>query len=327
MRKIATFILLFAITLVASEGGPDEFGYRWIDSDEPGGPAYEWREIDWIGVSLGWHDTEDDAMYELTLPQPFTFYGQEYTTLHICSNGWMCLGEYSGWARTSLPNIPDEDEPNALIAPFSMDLNPRNSPGEVYYYWDESEKKFIVEFDEIVEYSEGPIPYVFEVILDFRAQSVLFQYAVTGATSRNCVIGIENETGEIGLQYGTDEDVHNGLAILFAADVIVGAPYSSGFETYEERSGFEAEDTTEWQCGEPIGPGPGTTHSGSYCWGTNLFGSYGYLMDAYLYTPMFNAGTANHPYIDFWKHTSAIKFCLICHYSSCEKESRSNYGN
>ena len=230
MNKGVYFFLLFSSILLASEGGPDEFGYRWIDSDEPGGPVYEWIEIDWLGVSLGWHGTEDDEMYALTLPEPFTFYGIEYNILNISSNGWLCLGEYDGWAVTSLPAIPNEGEPNALIAPFAMDLNPRNSPGEVYYYWDMAERKFIVEYDRIVEYSSGPIPYKFQVVLDCRAQTILFQYEVSGATSRECVIGIENETGEIGLHYGTDEDIHDNLAILFAADIIVGAPYGTSFE-------------------------------------------------------------------------------------------------
>ena len=307
MKKCFFFFLILGISvLVASEGGPDDYGYRWIDSDSPGGPVFEWNEIDWVGTSLGWQGEEDDEMYTLILPEPFVFYGIEYDTLNISSNGWLCLGYYDGWARTSLPTIPDEDIPNALISPMGMDLNPRNSSDDVYYYWDMANRKFTVEFKDIVEYSSGPMVYSFQVIFDFRVYTLLFQYlSAGGSTSRDAEIGIENETGEIGLRYGRDEDMHNNLAILFYSDVIISPPYFTDLEEDESRAGFVISDTTRWQIGNPIGVGPGGCYSGTTCFGTNLYGTYGFLVDESIYSPMFNASGLHSPFLEFyhWYHT------------------------
>lgn len=49
--------MIFVLSLLMLTGGPDRFGYYYIDSREPGGPVFNW--IDYTGgtrIPLG-----DDA--------------------------------------------------------------------------------------------------------------------------------------------------------------------------------------------------------------------------------------------------------------------------
>jgi len=68
------------------------WAYDEVDSGYSERPDYNWVEVAGIGtmLSLG-----DDTTCQISLPPgfgPFRFYGQDVTTLSICSNGWVGLG-------------------------------------------------------------------------------------------------------------------------------------------------------------------------------------------------------------------------------------------
>jgi hypothetical protein len=210
--------------------GPDTYGYSAYDpNDAPFGPAYNWIEIDpgqgGSGTELNFND--DDETLFVDLPFTFVYYGQLYTELSICSNGWIACGHRNN-TDYSNTGIPDEDGPPAMIAPFWDDLSPQ-AEGSVSYYYDSGEGTFIVEYYDVRDFQPSWHNMTFQVILydplvhltTTGDGKILFQYGNLDNTN-SCTVGIENHDEEDGLQYllnTTYDDfatpIGDGMAILF----------------------------------------------------------------------------------------------------------------
>jgi subtilisin family serine protease len=198
-----------AVSPVAGFGGPDAFGYSWADSDEPGGPVYSWMDISGDGQVVG---SGDDANHgPFTLQFPFSYYGDAYSSVNVCTNGWVSFTSTS----TSYNNqgLPDAADPNNVLAVFWDDLNP-NSGGTIYYKSEPS--RFIVQWQDVPHYGSGGLPLTFQVILNADG-SIIYQYQliqdIDGST-----VGIENAAGDDGLLvcFNDASYLHNDLAIRLA---------------------------------------------------------------------------------------------------------------
>ena len=196
-------------------GGPDGFGYVWRDSDEPGGPTFNWAEISTIGTKLT--TLTDDQTTTVSLPWAFPFYGESYTSVNVNANGWLNVGTTSsGWSNYP---IPTSSTPNNLLAVYWDDLRISANPSAgVYYYHDTVHDRFIVQFNKVPRYSNNG-QYTFEAIL-YPNGTIEYQYLdmqFSGSYGSRGTIGIENATGTDGLQvlYNTAGYMKNGLAIRF----------------------------------------------------------------------------------------------------------------
>lgn len=189
-------------------GGPDGYGYNWIDSDEAGGPVYNWIDISSVGTIVGSGDDSSHGPFNLGFSMPF--YGNTFNQINVCTNGFLSftstLTAYSNQA------IPSTGAPLNLLAPFWDDLNP-NDGGTIYYFADTS--KFIVQYQDVPHYSTGN-PETFQVIINLDG-SIVYQYNnIVDPVS--CTVGIQNATGDDGLQVVYNAAyLHNGLAIQFAS--------------------------------------------------------------------------------------------------------------
>jgi hypothetical protein len=225
--------------------GPDAYGYYAYDIlDTPLGPTYEWIEIcpDSGGSGTLVPFVSDDQVFNYGLPFTFQYYGVDYDSFSVATNGWIGMGvitqeDYSNSA------IPDPDGPPNMIAPYWEDLSPqRTNSGGVWHWYDEVNHRLIVEYNHVEQYAPTGSFETFQVILldpiyyptATGDGQILFQYKDMSATVQSeGTVGIENSIQTIGLQYLFDGayDVHAApidreTAILFMAvesqpDVVV----------------------------------------------------------------------------------------------------------
>lgn len=198
--------------------GPDDYGYYCFDdTDEsyPDHPIYDWVDIEtqnWDYVSLS-----DDDVETISLPFEISYYGQSYSELTICDNGFAAMGDswWNGWHNTPLP-APQTAE--AMVAPFWDDFKQYNL--RVYYHHDQENARFILGWNNV--YNDEVFRYeTFEIIfLDTTAwptltgdNEIIFQYEDANSPYR-CTVGISSPDRQDGIEYLFDGIYADGAATL-----------------------------------------------------------------------------------------------------------------
>ncbi len=190
------------------------------DTGYPQRPTYNWVEINPIGTRLS---IGDDQTITLTLPTGFVWrwYGQDYTQLSICSNGWVAPGVTTSvaWNNTALPNglMP------AMVALAWDDLNPAASNG-IWYYHDQANNRFIIEYDSIAHYS-SPLRDKFQLIISNAAggsdNSVLIaQYKRAYGSATSTTVGMQDNGQGHSIQCLYNGSYHPGALPLDTARAI-----------------------------------------------------------------------------------------------------------
>jgi len=206
--------------------GPDGYGYWAYESRDYNylnRPDYDWLEIDsrldGDGTRL-WLD--DDQSATIPLPFSFRYYGVNFDTITVCSNGWLSMGrtwmsDFTNWM------IPPGLGPSNMIMPFWDDLKPQYTAQEdsvwvPVYYKDMEDGRFVVEWSQTYNrylWDSEPMEETFQVILydptlfltETGDGQMLFQYRVIAdedARANYATVGI------------TDHDHFHGLEVTFA---------------------------------------------------------------------------------------------------------------
>ena len=89
--------------------------FDWVDATKGGmQPSHESMKR---GDSTGTKAGLDDAFFEVDIPFPFPFFGQEKTRALVSTNGYLTFsGDHTRYGNTR--PIPDAHLPNDLIAPL-----------------------------------------------------------------------------------------------------------------------------------------------------------------------------------------------------------------
>ncbi len=217
--------------------GPDEYGYLIYDTTDtsyPECPVYDWIEINpnlgGLGVEVPnlwdsgiWFGEGDDyqakSLAVLDLPFIFPFYGIGYSTITVCTNGFIAFGRTDdGEFRNTV--LPGGQGPAPMIAAFwdDMVLAPN---GVIYEYYDAANHQYIIQYNNMKNGYDDETPETFQVIFYdpmvyytglgdgmIKIQYKEFNNIDVGGFNGNtplggnfCTVGIKDHTNTRGLQY------------------------------------------------------------------------------------------------------------------------------
>ncbi|MBM3330515.1 T9SS type A sorting domain-containing protein [candidate division WOR-3 bacterium] len=212
---------------VLGGGGPDTYGYKYLDSDTTGSgaPTYNWVSIKGVGTEITTLGDDNNAG-PFPIGFDFPYYWYKVNSVIVGSNGYIAFGDKSANASPFKP-VPGTGKPNNQLAALLSDLDcsATGSPNGSVWYWSNGTDSFIVEYDSITFWSTGG-NNTFQMILTKADSSVTFQYKEQSGAPFNGwgpdanQTGIENISGAIGLNYlsGTTPSgnvLHPDLAVRF----------------------------------------------------------------------------------------------------------------
>jgi len=194
---------------------PRFWAYDDVDTLYTAHPDFNWVEIRGLGTRL---TLNDDHTVQLDLPAGFVwqFYGQQFTQVSVCGNGWVAPGYSTSntYYNTALPN---SSMPPAVFLVWD-DLYPPDGGG-VWYYHDAVNRRFIVEWDSVRYYSGTNYDKFQLVIYDtsYRTPTgdniLLVQYLTANGYS-SMTAGIQDPTATVAIQCLYDNAYHRGTAPL-----------------------------------------------------------------------------------------------------------------
>ncbi|MFC2107437.1 T9SS type A sorting domain-containing protein [Bacteroidota bacterium] len=196
-------------------GGPDAFGYTWIDSDEAGGPSYNWEDISGTGTLVAKPYTDDGITGPFPIGFDFPFYDEVKTQFWIASNGAITFSNPYGtyFSLTNQP-IPTGNYTD-LISWFWDDLDPRGALTNIYYQ--SFADRLVIQFDTYYEYFNANGRYTNTEVILYTNGKILINYDFfsAGFDMASETIGIQSSDDAVGLQvaYNTTY-AHDGLALL-----------------------------------------------------------------------------------------------------------------
>ena len=207
-------------------GGPDQYGYTWIDSDEPGGPPVEWIDITTSGTQItGLGD--DNYVGPFSFGFDFIYYWYPVSELYVGSNGYLKFPPGALIASPFPISIPLTAEPNDFLSVYIADWT--FDTGGQAYYWTNNTDSFVVSYINLPAWNTGG-RHDFQVFLNGADSTIHFNYgAQTGTVYNNdLLIGIENVSGQVGLEHSHDAYVpHANYSVVFYA------PASTNYQAHD----------------------------------------------------------------------------------------------
>ena len=208
------------ISSPGAEPSEGVFGYVVTDSDDADGPTANFVDISDSGTRITFSSL-DDGKATITLPFSFPFFRDTFNSAVVSTNGYITLGETLGQDFTN-QSIPSTNAPNGIIAPMWDDLILESGNA---YTVTLPDGRFVIQYSTIDRYqgqggSGGPGTFTFQVLLSPDG-TIEYQYGAMTGTTVSATVGIEDASGEEGIQIAFNEAyVTSNKAVRFAKDKI-----------------------------------------------------------------------------------------------------------
>lgn len=195
-----------------TSGGPDSFGYTFVDSNS-GGPEFDFIDISATGTQA---NVGADGNETVPLTFDFSFYGETQNEVTISANGYVTFSPIVGIDFINA-QIPGTGSPNNFIAGMWDDIEPQNGTGVFY---EGNAERFIIQYEATPRFLANDAPVTFQIIL-FPDGSFKMQYAdLTTALLTSSTVGIEGPGGTSGLQViFNNAYLEENLAVTFTPPI------------------------------------------------------------------------------------------------------------
>ncbi len=218
--------------------GANPVSYAAIDSTQPSGPFFAWKDISGVGSNLSSAFTalaapktaKDEGITGLVnigFSFPFFSGGQTpgaFSQLYISPNGFVSFSPFSG--DTSMnTTLPNPLAPTNLIAFLWDDLD-LSSGGRVYAFSDPIAGAFTLQFQNV--FFKGSSASVNCQLILKTSGEILMQYKAAGI-SNACTVGVQNAAGNQGLQVAYNQNyVQSNLCVRLSPTPWLGLAASAG---------------------------------------------------------------------------------------------------
>jgi PKD repeat protein len=145
---------------------------------------------------------DDQQSGAINIGFTFSFYCTNYTTLYICSNGFieMATDNSVSWTPVVSPNVA---VPNTFLAPSWCDLYPLHSgvgAGTVDYFTSgvTPNRIFVIRYAGVAEFPNSTPAFTGEALLYETSNVIEFHITSIALTAHSMLEGVENSTGTVG---------------------------------------------------------------------------------------------------------------------------------
>ncbi len=211
---------------IPDTGGPTSVYWAYDDCDTlyAEHPTFDWVEISGTGTLL---DLGDDDVEYVNLPAgfgPFIHYGQAYTELSVCSNGFVAPG-HSTYNQYRNQSLPCAAAPPILALTWD-DFDPEDAGGGgVWYFHDAANHRFIVEWDSVLYWNSTQWDKAELILYDTTRAApdgnceFTYQYLTANRVGSRTV-GEQDHTRTTYIQALFDGSYHRGSAPIEAGRAI-----------------------------------------------------------------------------------------------------------